>query len=1224
MSTKEVKFIPLDYDYVDDPDGLPWVRIFGKTDKNEKICILDTCKPFFYIIPKKKSNIDKFIKLIENLAFENAGRTACIKKIEKIKKFDLGKEVNALKVFISNPKDVQAIKHQIKETVEYDYSREADVNFVTRYITEKKVKPLVWYDVTGEVTTEDPILTIKAKKIKESKKQLEFLPKALAFDIESEEYEIGMGKILMISLVTNGFKKVITFKQLKNPPKEIEVVKNEKELLLKFREYVKKIDPDIITGYFSDGFDFPYLRARFKEHRIPFDLSWDNSSMTLMRGALSSSKFSGLVHIDIFKFISAIIAANLNTETLSLNDVSKELLGEKKVQIKFNPLNFAQEVAKMSQEKLKELCFYNLQDSVLAYKLFEKLWTTMYELSKLVQEPLFPVTRYTLTPLLEHYIMHNLNKFNELVQPRPTRDQIAERRARQKSPGAFVLEPKFGLYENMVVFDFTSMYPTLLISFNIDPSTIKEVTKKDKYDIEIELDGKKKYLYFEKKRKAIFPVLNEEVFYKRKEVKKLLKKKYDPALSARSYILKVLSSASHGYFRFFGSRWQSQECAAALLALASKFIQETIVKVEKEGYKVIYSDSVSGDTNVIIKEKGKIQEKQIQELFKKTDQKSKLGKEYNFRKDIEVLTLNEKGKSVFKPITYIMRHNSDKQMYRVHFTNNWYIDVTEDHSLIAYQSQEFNRSQSVKENPLNRIIEIKPQEIGKKARTVLNLKKIPSISLMGKNYHKKVYEFMGFFIGDGSFMRNKPHKKANKDYYLRLSLGKDGEEIFRKLIIPLKNLGYIKNYWWSKTRKGDLTLNGLKLVKLISQNCRDKLNQKIIPHWLFNEKTENILAFLRGLFSADGCVMIRNNAPIIKYTSIKENYIRIVRKLLYRAGISHSVFKENSLNKYKTKKKVYSSGSYSKNIILKNKEEFMQKIGFLQNRQNKKANIKTKNLQKKAIKNFEFDLQAVKKIEKIKTPKYVYDLEVKSNHRFFANYILVHNTDSIMFVRGKKTKKDIQNLLDNLNKELPGLMELELEDFYTRGLFVSKRTVKTGAKKKYALLSEDHKMKIRGFETIRRDWCKLAKEVQSKVLREILQTGDAHDSLKFVQKIIKDIKNKKIKNEKMIIITQLKKDIDSYAAIGPHVAIAKKMREKGMQVHPGTLLEFIIAEPKTKGKKSLVRERAKLPDEVKEHDYDSDYYINNQILPAVENIFQVFDIESEELKGKKQKKLGDF
>ena len=69
------------------------------------------------------------------------------------------------------------------------------------------------------------------------------------------------------------------------------------------------------------------------------------------------------------------------------------------------------------------------------------------------------------------------------------------------------------------------------------------------------------------------------------------------------------------------------------------------------------------------------------------------------------------------------------------------------------------------------------------------------------------------------------------------------------------------------------------------------------------------------------------------------------------------------------------------------------------------------------------------------------------------------------------------------------------------------------------------------------------------------------------------------------------------------------------------MIEYYIAE--TREKKKLVRDKVKLPDEKGE--YNIEYYLNKQILPAVENIFQVFNININEIiEGKKQTKLGDF
>ena len=85
------------------------------------------------------------------------------------------------------------------------------------------------------------------------------------------------------------------------------------------------------------------------------------------------------------------------------------------------------------------------------------------------------------------------------------------------------------------------------------------------------------------------------------------------------------------------------------------------------------------------------------------------------------------------------------------------------------------------------------------------------------------------------------------------------------------------------------------------------------------------------------------------------------------------------------------------------------------------------------------------------------------------------------------------------------------------------------------------------------------------------------------------------------------------------MTVAKHMRELGLPTREGALIEFVIA----KGTSKLIRDRAKLQDEVKPGEYDIDYYIDHQILPAVESIFAVFGISPEEI-NKKQKSLKDF
>ena len=232
--------------------------------------------------------------------------------------------------------------------------------------------------------------------------------------------------------------------------------------------------------------------------------------------------------------------------------------------------------------------------------------------------------------------------------------------------------------------------------------------------------------------------------------------------------------------------------------------------------------------------------------------------------------------------------------------------------------------------------------------------------------------------------------------------------------------------------------------------------------------------------------------------------------------------------------------------------------------------------------------------------------------------VLLHNTDSIFIALEDKSKEFILDFIKEINMELPSFMELELENFYPRGIFVMKRNEsEEGAKKKYALISEDGKIKVRGFETIRRDWSYIAKDTQKKVLEIILKDKDIDKAFNYVRDVIEDIKNKKIKKELMIIRTQLKKDVDNYDLIGPHVVIAKKMIEKGLLVPPGSVIRYIVEDGK-----GLIRDKAVLPEESKS--YDSKYYIDNQVLPAVVTIFESIGYDKEDLTEKSQLKLKEF
>jgi len=837
----ELEFIPIDYDYFD-WHGQNYVLIIGRDEKGKRVCVIDSFKPFFWAILKEglfEKKIENIRRIIENLKVESESRITKVLKTELHDKKFLGKPVKAVKIFITNYKDGHALADKL-DLPEIEKRREYDIPLVSRYIMDKKVLPLNWYKVSGEVLNNseefDGIdaglevdICVKAEKIEKLKaeEQHDFKPRTLAFDIEAEEFEIGKGEILMISLYGQNphksgisgnssskepgvYKKVLTWKNCSVKQDFVECFKNEAEMLEKFVEYVKQYNTDMLVGYFSDGFDLPYLRARAEKNKVKLSLGLDGKQPTFARGRITSGKMLGIVHIDLFRFIETAYSQYLQSETLSLDEVAGELLGEKKKEFDFSKLG------KMKDKDWKDFFAYNLQDALLTWKLAEKSWNDMQEFSRIMQEPLFDVARDRMAANVENYILHNLEKFNEIAEKRPLHDEIEKRRAKGKYAGAFVLQPEPGLYENIVMLDFTSMYASVTVTYNLSLATFSEKKEKGFTEVDLGEDGK---AYFSGD-KGFFPAMLEEIIGFRKKYKAEYKKNSTALLKARSNAYKLLANASYGYQGFFGARYYCRQAAAATAALARKNILEVIEKVKKEGYRVTYAD-----------------------------------------------------------------------------------------------------------------------------------------------------------------------------------------------------------------------------------------------------------------------------------------------------------------------------------------------------------------------------------------------------------------TDSVSFLQGEKGKKEVLDFLKELNAKMPGIMELELEDFYKRAIFVSKRTKQAGAKKKYALLSESGKVKIRGFETVRRDWCNLAREVQSKVIASVLEKGNHEEAFDYVKKIIQKLKTRAIAKENLIIRSQLTKPISEYKAISPHVTAAEKMLKLGMPVRPGMLVEYYVAE--SGEKKKLVRERIKLPDE--EGKYDVKYYLEHQIIPAVENIFEVFNIKLLEFaEGKKQKSLGEF
>ncbi len=229
--------------------------------------------------------------------------------------------------------------------------------------------------------------------------------------------------------------------------------------------------------------------------------------------------------------------------------------------------------------------------------------------------------------------------------------------------------------------------------------------------------------------------------------------------------------------------------------------------------------------------------------------------------------------------------------------------------------------------------------------------------------------------------------------------------------------------------------------------------------------------------------------------------------------------------------------------------------------------------------------------------------------------VIYSDTDSAFLIYRKQS--EVETFLKKINSTLPGEIKLTLDGFYKRGLFVSKKSENVGAKKRYALIDFEGNLKIVGFEFVRRDWSNVAKSLQKDVLEIILKEGNLEKAIKKIRETISLLIAHKVKKEDLVLSSKITKPLNKYNNISPHVSAARKAERRGVLMRPGTIVNYIITKNGI-----TISEKAELEQFVKDNSYDEEYYINNQVLPAVIPLVEQLGFTKEKLiESTKQQKL---
>ena len=291
-------------------------------------------------------------------------------------------------------------------------------------------------------------------------------PKEAAYPVIAVSYYSSDGKRGVYLLKRREETKKITLKDA-----EITFFEDEKELLKKTFELIREY-PLVIT-FNGDHFDMPYLynralRLGFREEEIPIEWSPRMEEARVIPG----------IHLDLYKFFTnrsmrVYAFSNKYREGRTLDEIATALLGEGKVE-------HEEPISEMTYEKLAE---YSFRDAEITYRLTSfnddlvmKLIILMMRISKL---PLDDLTRHNISAWIKNLFYYEHRRRGWLI---PNPEDIKSMKGQtvtkaiikgKKYMGAIVIDPVPGVYFNVVVVDFASLYPSVIKTWNLSYETVR-------------------------------------------------------------------------------------------------------------------------------------------------------------------------------------------------------------------------------------------------------------------------------------------------------------------------------------------------------------------------------------------------------------------------------------------------------------------------------------------------------------------------------------------------------------------------------------------------------------------------------------------------------------------------------------------------------------------------------------------------------------------------------
>ncbi len=353
---------------------------------------------------------------------------------------------------------------------------------------------------------------------------------------------------------------------------EIRWVENEKALLQALEATIAELDPDVIIGWNVVGFDFRLLNTRAQRYGMRLKLGRGGSYASWRESRDDSN--SGFITIPgrvVIDGIAALKTATYNFASFSLESVAQELLNRGKLTEDVDD-RLATIMHDFQHNKLK-LAAYNLEDCRLVWDIFQH--TRILD---------FLILRSQLTGLELDRSGGSVAAFTNLYLPKLHRAGYVAPNlpggGGLASPGGYVMDSLPGLYNNVLVLDFKSLYPSIIRTFKIDPLGLIE----GGLHPEQAIPGYRGACF--SREQHFLPGIITSLWQQRDEAKRV----QDPV---RSQALKILMNSFYGVLGSGGCRFYDTRLASSITMRGHDILKQTTEWIEQKGLKVIYGDTDS-------------------------------------------------------------------------------------------------------------------------------------------------------------------------------------------------------------------------------------------------------------------------------------------------------------------------------------------------------------------------------------------------------------------------------------------------------------------------------------------------------------------------------------------------------------------------------------------------------------------------------------------------------